>query len=89
MRPLTQIEQDRLECLTENSVACTLIEPTATGLGKSIMDATGPVRSFLKQEKVHDYSNQGQGPTHKVQIESFIYDASEIYPSKASLYLAP
>lgn len=86
MRSLTNEEQNRLEYLTGNSVACTLIEPTATGLGKSIMDATGPVRSFLKQERVHDYSNQGQGQTHKIQIESFIYDASKIYSSKASLY---
>ena len=86
MRALTNEEQSRLECLTENSVACTLIEPTATGLGKSIMDATGPVRSFLKQEQVHDYSNQGQGPVHKIQIESSIYDASDVYSSKASLY---
>lgn len=86
MRSLTNKEQSRLACLTENSVSCTLIEPTATGLGKSIMDATGSVRSFLKQEKVHDYSNQGQGQLHKVQIDSLIYHASETYPSKASLY---
>ena len=50
------------------------------------LDATGPVRSFLKQEQVHDYSNQGQGPVHKIQIESSIYDASDVYSSKASLY---
>lgn len=86
MRALTQEEQSRLACLTENSVSCTLIEPTTTGLGKSIMDATGSVRSFLQQEKVHNYSEQGQGQTHKVQIESLIYDASKTYPSKASLY---
>jgi len=86
MRSLTSEEQRRLECLTKNSVACTLIEPTATGLKKSIMDATGSVRSFFKQEQVHDYSNQGQGPTHKIQVESFIYTTSEVYNSKASLY---
>jgi hypothetical protein len=86
MRSLTLEEQSRLECLTENSVVCSLIEPTATGLKKSIMDATGAVRSFLKQERIHDYSIQGQGPSHKVQINSFIYDTTNIYTSKASLY---
>ena len=48
MRQLTSIEIDRIKILTENSVELCLIEPTETGLVKSIMDATGSVRNFLK-----------------------------------------
>ena len=56
MRLLSLIESNRLQALTENSVSVFLIQPTATGLKKSIMDATGTVRNFLKEVNVHDLS---------------------------------
>lgn len=86
MRQLTDFESDNVRSLTENSVAFTLIEPTETGLKKSIMDATGPVRSYLKEEGVHDYYLQGQGADHKVLIDSIIYDDFATTNSNASLY---
>lgn len=63
MRPLTTIELNRLKILTANSVEFTLIEPTETALKKSIMDATGSVRLYLKNKSVHDYELQGKGAT--------------------------
>ena len=48
MRPLNHFEELNLKVLTEHSVSLTLIEPTITGLKKSIMDATGTVRNYLK-----------------------------------------
>ncbi len=48
MRQLSKVEIERIKLLTEKSVEVALIEPTSTGLGKSIMDATGSVRSYLK-----------------------------------------
>jgi len=71
MRPLTQEEELKLKALTENSVSLTLIEPTETGLKKSIMDATGPVRNYLKSNGFHNYELQQQGPENKV-IDSAI-----------------
>ena len=62
MRKLTEAEQNKIKLLTKNQVSLTLIEPTETGLKKSIMDATGSVRSFLKSENIHDYDQQLQGP---------------------------
>ena len=70
MRQLTSIEIERIKILTENSVELCLIEPTETGLVKSIMDATGPVRIYLKDNNIHDYSVQKQGPENKVLVES-------------------
>ena len=61
MRKLTIAEQDKIKFLTKNQVSLTLIEPTETGLKKSIMDATGSVRSYLKNENIHDYELQKQG----------------------------
>ena len=86
MRVLTAEEQNQIKLLTKNQVSLTLIEPTETGLKKSIMDATGSVRSFLKENQIHDYDLQGQGPENKVQINAIIYEDFKITNSTASLY---
>ncbi len=86
MRVLTVEEQNKIKLLTKNQVSLTLIEPTETGLKKSIMDATGSVRSFLKENQIHDYDLQGQGPENKVQISAIIYEDFKITNSTASLY---
>jgi len=86
MRPLSEIEQSRLKVLTQNQISITLIEPTENALKKSIMDATGPVRNYLKENYTHDYNLQKQGPDHKVIINSLIYSNLSVIKSKASLY---
>lgn len=86
MRRLTSEEQAKLKLLTKNQVSLALIEPTQTGLKKSIMDATGSVRSFLKEHNIHDYDIQGQGPENKIQINAVIYQDFQVVHSTASLY---
>src|SRR5690606_35204596 len=86
MRALTESEQSKIKILTKNQVSLSLIEPTETGLKKSIMDATGSVRSFLKENNIHDYDIQGQGPENKVQIKALIYQDFQVIHSTASLY---
>jgi hypothetical protein len=86
MRQLSEIEINRIKLLTENSVELTLIEPTETGLIKSIMDATGSVRSYLKAKNVHDFETQKQGQESKVLINSILVKNEEFISSVASLY---
>lgn len=86
MRLLTESEEAKLKVLTENSVSLTLIEPTENGLKKSIMDATGTVRNYLKENGVHDYNLQGQGQENKIILEALIYSDFTTYKSKVSLY---
>ncbi|WP_297814461.1 MvaI/BcnI family restriction endonuclease [uncultured Polaribacter sp.] len=86
MRILTNREEEKLKVLTENSISLTLIEPTENGLKKSIMDATGTVRNYLKTNNFHDYNLQLQGPESKVIIEALIYDTEKTIISKTSLY---
>ena len=86
MRQLTSVEMNRIKLLTENSIELTLIEPTENGLRKSIMDATGPVRNYLKEKLIHDYDHQIQGQGHKILINSYFVDIWKFIPSKASLY---
>lgn len=86
MRKLTEAEQNKIKILTKNQVTLTLIEPTETGLKKSIMDATGSVRSFLKSENIHDYELQKQGTVSKIIIPTVIHTGFKTIKSKASLY---
>tara|TARA_B110000902_G_C14267139_1_gene571804 strand:+ start:1390 stop:2565 length:1176 start_codon:yes stop_codon:yes gene_type:complete len=86
MRVLTDIEQSSIKLLTKNQVSLCLIEPTETGLQKSIMDATGSVRNFLKNEDIHDYELQNQGPDSKVLIPTVIYMGFRTIKSSTSLY---
>lgn len=86
MRKLTESEQEKIKLLTQYQVSLTLIEPTETGLKKSIMDATGSVRSYLKSESIHDYELQNQGPDNKVIIPTVIHTGFKTIKSTASLY---
>ena len=86
MRQLTNLEIKRIELLTQKSVEFSLIEPTETGLGKAIMDATGSVRTYLKAKEVHDYDLQKQGQENKILINSFLVTPGDLTNSVASLY---
>ena len=86
MRQLTKIEIERIKFLTEKSVEITLIEPTRTGLDKSIMDATGSVRTYLKNNNIHDYEFQKQGQESKIQVNSYLVSPDGLIKSASSLY---
>lgn len=87
MRELSKTEIDRIEILNKNSISVTLIEPTAVGLRKHIMDATGQVRNYLKKNDYHDYESQGQGAVeNRVFIESVIITDKALIKTKSSLY---
>jgi MvaI/BcnI restriction endonuclease family len=86
MRQLASFEIENITLLTENAVEFALIEPTATGLNKSILDATSSVRMFLKSNKIHDYSTQKQGPDYKVVVTSTFLEMGQTTNSSASMY---
>lgn len=86
MRQLTDIEISRIKFLTEKSVEICLIEPTATGLKKSIMDATGSVRTYCKAKQIHDFELQKQGQEYKIQIPSLFVESNRLINSLTSLY---
>lgn len=86
MRQLSTIEINRIKLLTEKSVELCLIEPTGTGLEKSIMDATGSVRTYLNTNNIHDFEIQKQGPESKIQIAAFLISSDTLLNSVASLY---
>jgi MvaI/BcnI restriction endonuclease family len=72
--------------LTGLGLETAFLVPTPTGLSKSIMDATGPIRAYLKSHKIHDYDLQGQGGDHKVVLPAVLVGASSNTETQASLY---
>lgn len=63
-----------------------LLVPTATGYGKSIMDATIGFRDFLCEASIHNYANQRQGQEYKVKIPAQFVYPNKCIPTEASLY---
>ena len=81
----TRIE-DVLPFFSNKGIDVTLLVPTDTGMDKSIMDATTPVRQFLLRNKIHDYDIQEQGPDNKVLYPAFFVTADGLIPTTTSLY---
>jgi len=64
----------------------TFVVPTATGIEKSIMDATADVREFLVRHQLHDFSMQAQGPANKNVVQTTILAQGEVVKTITSLY---
>ncbi len=86
MRPYNAFETKNVKFLVDKQVEFATIQITETGLKKSILDATAPVRAYFKEKNVHDYDLQLQGPEHKRVIDTFIMTEVAQYLTKASLY---
>ena len=66
-----------------------LIFLTATGLTKSILDATVPVRKFLKENGIHDFETQNQGQAHKNKIDAKLFLEKSSRKITTSFYRPP
>lgn len=86
MRPYNAFETKNIKFLVDKQVEFTTIQITETGLKKSILDATAPVRAYFKEKNVHDYETQIQGPEHKHIIDTYILTEDAQYLTKTSLY---
>lgn len=86
MRPFTPFEKTNMEYLVNHNVKFTQVQVTATGLKKSILDATTPMRTYFKENKVHDYELQAQGPDNKVTKKTFIVTGGKIIETTTSMY---
>ena len=70
----------------ERGMNVTFLVPTATGLEKSIMDATEEVRTYLESTGAHDYDSQAQGTDHKKQISTRLVSSGNVVDTTTSLY---
>jgi hypothetical protein len=85
-RPLSPQESANLACLNRAGKVSEPIFITETGLGKSILDATEPVRRFLRAQGIHDYSEQAQGPENKRLLAGILCADSGPTELEISLY---
>tara|TARA_R110002167_G_scaffold97758_2_gene257739 strand:- start:25299 stop:26744 length:1446 start_codon:yes stop_codon:yes gene_type:complete len=72
--------------LTKIGAEFSIFEPTMTGLNKSILDATQPVRTHFELENFHFFWDQGQGPEYKIKKKSYLLTDDKIIESNTSLY---
>lgn len=86
MRQFNSFEEKNLTFLTQKSIEYTLVQITATGFKKSILDATDPMRQYFKEVGMHDYEQQPQGQVYKVYVKTFIMDETDMFETSTSLY---
>lgn len=86
MRPFNTFEKKNLKFLVNHNVKFTQVEVTPTGLGKSILDATVPMRAYFLEEGLHNYSEQHQGQEFKQMCKSVILTDTSQYVTKAVFY---
>lgn len=72
--------------LAKLGIEYSLFEPTTTGLKKSILDATQPVRTHFSLEGFHEFSTQAQGPDHKLVRGAKFVTTDGVSDTKVSLY---
>ena len=86
MRSFNSFEKQNIEYLVNHNIPFTPVQITATGLKKSILDATAPMRAYFKENNVHDYAVQSKGQENKVSKSTFIHTGSKIIKTVTSLY---
>lgn len=86
MREFNDFETKNIRFLVNKQVEYATIQITETGLKKSILDATAPVRAYFVEKGIHNYEAQLQGPENKRLIETYILTGFEQRKTQSSLY---
>ena len=84
MRQFNEFEIENFKTLANLGVRYTTFQTYWTSLDKYYFDAIAPIRAFLLEEGIHDYSAQEQGP--KEYKDGFLLTDTLMIPAKASLY---
>jgi len=77
---------ETLARLGRHGIRAAVLVPTETGLKKSILDAIGPLRDYLREAGVHDYLGQAQGVEAKRLVRAVYVYAGRERQTVASLY---
>lgn len=80
------IKSINLTRFDELGIKFSTINPTETGLTKSIFDAVSSVREFFKKNNIHNYESQEFGPTNKIIQPVFFYDGITETQLEISMY---
>lgn len=86
MREFTPLELSNQQYLVNLGLSFTQVQITETGLKKSILDATAPMRTYFKENAIHDYELQLQGPENKFLVPTHILSLQSVLDTQTSLY---
>lgn len=86
MRDYDALERRNVEFLVNKRIEHTTIQITQTGINKSTLDATAPVRTFFKEHGIHDFELQGQGESHKVLKRTIILTETGCIETKTTMF---
>ncbi len=86
MRAFTPFERENIKFLVNHNVKFTQVEVTPTGLEKSILDSTAPMRAYFLENGIHNYEEQQQGLEHKQYKPVSVLTESTRFDTKASFY---
>ncbi len=86
MRSFLPQEIENQQFLVNKNIKFCLVQITATGLKKSILDATTPMRAYFLENNIHNYERQLQGPAHKHLVKTHILSVNEGLETKTSMY---
>ncbi len=86
MRPFTPQELRNQQYLVNLGISFTQVQITETGLKKGILDATAPMRAYFKENNIHDYELQLQGPDYKYLVSTHILTFQSDFITQTSLY---
>ena len=84
MRQFNEFEINNFSFLANLGIRYTTFQTYWTSLDKYYFDAIAPIRAFLLEEGIHDYSTQEQGP--KEYKDGYLLTDTLMIPAKASLY---
>lgn len=86
MRDFNAFEEKNVTFLVNKQIKYATIQITQTGINKSTLDATAPVRTFFLENGVHNFERQPQGQEHKRFIKTFILSENAMKETQTSIY---
>ena len=88
MRELSELEKFNVDYLADQEIPFVAVMMTENILSHAIFDATRQIVTFLKQNAIHDYSQQEKGTDYRKFIPTHILTFKEEIMSRSSLYKA-
>lgn len=88
IKQITELEQKNQNYLVGRGVRFEIVCLTANILKHSIFDAKMTIRTFLKEQEVHDFFNQANGQEAKQKVKTHILTFMRDIPTETSLYRA-
>lgn len=86
MREYNAIERKNAQFLVNKRIDYTTIQITQTGINKSTLDATAPVRTFLKERGIHDFEQQEQGQENKISKKTYIVREADMVETTTTMF---